>query len=196
VTGYVPPGWPAGVQPPGTPEFEQTAVSWLLQVVPPDYMLHGVLKRHPIALATLARHHLTACVDGARNGYRSARSELRHQLPPSAVEGVLSAYRSEGMRLAESARAADLIERALRGEVFVRQMNGGARSARPSAGPSRSAGTTSPAREVRQGGQAEPPQRTQPPAGASARSRPAADRRAPVQLERPRSSGRDRAKPS
>jgi hypothetical protein len=188
VTGYVPPGWPAGVQAPGTPEFEQTAVSWLLQVVPPDYILHGVLKRHPVALAALARHHLTACVDGARNGYRSARSELRHQLPPSAVEAVLSAYRSEGMRLAESARAADLIERALRGEVFVRQMNGGARSARQAPAQPGSAGSASRAVQVRPGTQ------NQPPAGAPARSRPAAEQPGPAQPERPRSPGRPRPK--
>src|SRR6266851_3397770 len=43
VAAYLPPGWPAGVHPPGSDEFEQTAVTWLLDVVPPDYRLHGVL---------------------------------------------------------------------------------------------------------------------------------------------------------
>ena len=133
MTSYVPPGWPAGVHPPGSPEFERSAVDWLLGAVPPDYLLHGVLKRHPIALATLARHHLKACVEGARDGYRTARSELGPHLPPGAVEAVLTAYRNEGLRLAESARATDLIERALRGEVFVRQMSGGGRATRPQA---------------------------------------------------------------
>jgi hypothetical protein len=116
------------VHPPGSPEFERSAVQWLLGVIPQDYLLHGVLKRHPIALATLARHHLSACVDGARNGYRTTRSELGAHLPPAAIEAVLTAYRSEGMRLAEAARAADLVERALRGEVFVRQASGGGRA--------------------------------------------------------------------
>jgi hypothetical protein len=124
VTAYVPPGWPPGVHPPGSPEFEQSAVSWLLDVVPPDYLLHGVLRRHPVALAALARHHLTACVEGARNGYRTARSELGPKLPPGAVEAVLTAYRSEGKRLAAAAQAADLVERAMHGEVFVRQFGG------------------------------------------------------------------------
>ena len=59
---FVPTGWPDGVHPPGTPGFEQTAVNWLLEQVPPDYRLHGVLVRHPVALAALARHHLAACV--------------------------------------------------------------------------------------------------------------------------------------
>jgi hypothetical protein len=127
VTSYVPPGWPPGVHPPDSAEFEDSAVAWLLGVVPPDYLLHGVLRRHPVALAALARHHLAACVEGARNGYRTARTELGPSLPPGAIEAVLSVYRSEGRRLADAATAADLLERAIRGEVFVRQ-TGGARS--------------------------------------------------------------------
>jgi hypothetical protein len=120
------------VHPPGSEEFESSAIAWLLEVVPSDYLLHGVLKRHPVALATLARHHLEACVDGARSGYRTARTELGPHLPPSAIEAVLTAYRNEGRRLAAAAMAADLVERALHGEVFVRQSAGG-RSMRPSA---------------------------------------------------------------
>jgi hypothetical protein len=96
-------------------------VAWLLDVVPPDYRLHGVLQRHPIALATLARRHLTACVEGARQGYRTARTELGDVLPVSGVDAVLAAYRSEGHRLVTAARAADLVERALRGKELTPQ---------------------------------------------------------------------------
>jgi len=110
----LPPGWPAGVHPPGSDLFESTAVAWLLDVAPPDYRLYGVLRRYPVALAALARHHARACVEGARQGYRSARSELGGSLPPHAVEGVLAAYRKEGARLAATARAVGLVERALR----------------------------------------------------------------------------------
>ena len=120
---YIPPGWPAGVHPPGSEEFESTAVGWLLDVVPPDYRLHGVLRRYPIALATMARHHSKSCVEGAREGYRTARTELAGVLPPHAVDTVLAAYRTEGARLAETARAVDLVERALRGEVFTPKMS-------------------------------------------------------------------------
>ena len=120
---YIPPGWPAGVHPPGSEEFESTAVGWLLDVVPPDYRLHGVLRRYPVALATMARHHSKACVEGAREGYRTARTELAGVLPPHAVDTVLAAYRKEGARLAETARAVDLVERALRGEVFTPKMS-------------------------------------------------------------------------
>jgi hypothetical protein len=120
---YIPPGWPAGVHPPGSEEFESTAVGWLLDVVPPDYRLHGVLRRYPIALATMARHHSKACVEGAREGYRTARTELAGVLPPHAIDTVLAAYRQEGARLAETARAVDVVERALRGEVFTPKMS-------------------------------------------------------------------------
>lgn len=130
MTSYVPPGWPPGVHPPSSPDFESTAVAWLFDAVPPDYQLHGVLRRHPLALAAMARHHLAACVEGARNGYRTARTELGASLPPAAVDAVLAAYCSEGKRLADAANAADLIEKAIRGRSFVRQL-GGARSDRP-----------------------------------------------------------------
>jgi hypothetical protein len=116
---YLPPEWPTGVHPPGSEDFESTAVGWLLDVVPPDYRLHGVLRRYPVALATMARYHAKACVEGARQGYRTARTELAGTLPPHAIDTVLAAYRKEGARLAAVASAVDLVERALRGEVFT-----------------------------------------------------------------------------
>ena len=151
VTGYVPTGWPEGVHPPGSPGFEQSAVSWLLDIVPPDYRLHGVLVRHPAALAALARHHLAACVEGARQGYRCARAELGKDLPPSGLAAVLAAYQAEGRRLVATARAAELVSSALRGETFVPQLGGvpdGTRQAAASAnvadreGPARRAPST------------------------------------------------------
>ena len=120
---YIPPGWPAGVHPPGSEDFESTAAGWLLDVVPPDYRLHGVLRRYPVALAALARYHSRACVEGARQGYRTARTELAGVLPPHAIDTVLAAYRKEGARLAATAEAVDLVERALRGEVFTPKMS-------------------------------------------------------------------------
>jgi hypothetical protein len=123
MAAYLPPGWPTGVHPPGSEGFERTAVAWLLDMVPPDYRLHGVLQRHPIALATLARRHLAACVEGARQGYRTARTELGGVLPVSGVDAVLAAYRSEGHRLVTAARATDLVERALRGKEFTPQLH-------------------------------------------------------------------------
>jgi outer membrane biosynthesis protein TonB len=122
MTAYVPPGWPSGVHPPGTEEFERTAQAWLLDVVPADYRLHGVLRRYPLALAAMAAHHTKACVAGAREGYRNARTEVGGALPPHALEALLAAYRAEGRRLVATAQAVDLVARALRGEVFTQQL--------------------------------------------------------------------------
>jgi hypothetical protein len=119
MSAYVPPGWPSGVHPPGTEDFERTAQAWLLDTVPADYRLHGVLRRYPLALAAMAIHHTRACVMGAREGYRTARTELGAALPPHALDAVLAAYRAEGRRLVATARAVDLVARALRGEVFT-----------------------------------------------------------------------------
>lgn len=155
---YIPPGWPAGVHPPGSDEFESTAVGWLLDVVPPDYRLHGVLRRYPVALATMARYHSKACVEGARQGYRTARTDLAGVLPPHAIDTVLAAYRKEGARLAATAQAVDLVERALRGEVFTPKMSpapavpttGEARAGEAKTGGPRNDGTR--AEEARAGG--------------------------------------------
>jgi hypothetical protein len=119
---YLPPGWPTGVHPPSSDGFESTAVDWLLEVVPADYRLYGVLRKHPVALATMARHHLAAAVQGARQGYRMARTELNDMLPPHAVDAVLAAYRREGSRLVAAANGVDVVERALRGETFRPKM--------------------------------------------------------------------------
>jgi hypothetical protein len=110
------------VYPPGSADFEATAVSWLLDVIPADYRQYEVLRRHPIALAFVANHHLAACLQGARQGYRTARTELGGVLQPHSLEAVLAAYSAEGRRMADSVRAAELLARALRGEVFRPQM--------------------------------------------------------------------------
>jgi hypothetical protein len=190
VAEYVPPGWPTGVHPPGSEEFEQTAVAWLLDAVPPDYRLHGVLRRHPVALAALARHHLAACVAGAREGYRTARAELGDRLPPGSLDAVLDAYRTEGRRLVETARAVDLVGRALRGVVFTPQLAGTQderRNAADRRGPNRSGATqqadrlsgTVPAKQAANPGEAAPAKQAAnpgetPPAKQAANPRKAA----------------------
>ena len=173
---YIPPGWPAGVHPPGSEDFESTAVGWLLDVVPPDYRLHGVLRRYPVALAALARYHSKACVEGARQGYRTARTELAGVLPPHAIDTVLAAYRKEGARLAATAEAVDLVERALRGEEFTPRMS------LPSAAPERQSPEPEGAEPERtepgrtEPGRTEPEAAEQGPARAKAGQKAAAPR--------------------
>jgi outer membrane biosynthesis protein TonB len=157
------------VHPPGSEEFESTAVAWLLDVVPPDYRLHGVLRRYPLALAALARYHSKACVEGARQGYRAARTELADSMPPHAIDTVLAAYRKEGARLAATARGVGLVERALRGEVFTPKMpQEGPRTEQP-----QSAQTEQAPQRTERARQSAP---TQQPARRTERARPRTER--------------------
>ena len=114
---YVPPGWPPEVNPPGIPDWETTAAAWLLDLVP-EYRQHAAVRRHPVILAFIARHVIAGAVQGARQGYRATRSELGDLAPPHAIDAALRAWRAEGERLAATACAVDLVERALRGETF------------------------------------------------------------------------------
>jgi hypothetical protein len=193
MTAYVPPGWPSGVHPPGTEDFERTAQAWLLDVVPPDYRLHGVLRRYPLALAAMAVHHTKACVAGAREGYRNARTEVGSALPPHALEALLAAYRAEGRRLVATAQAVDLVARALRGEVFTPQLQDAVQR-----GTGRPAASTAAERQAVQRPLPEQPAAGQPAAGQPvtqqpaekrAPGRPGKARKAPAQAQRPARNG-------
>jgi hypothetical protein len=115
MTAYVPPGWPPEVHPPGSERFEDTATAWLLELLPPEYRRYGVLRRYPLALARMARHHLEANVEAARVGFRTARTDLSPSIPAHGIEAILETYRRVGGRLAALASAAELVEAALRG---------------------------------------------------------------------------------
>jgi hypothetical protein len=93
VGAYVPPGWPEAVRPPGSDDFEPSAIAWMLDVMPTEYRQYEVLRRHPVALASMAGYYANSCVEGARRGYRTCRREL---VPPHVADGVLAAYRQEG----------------------------------------------------------------------------------------------------
>jgi hypothetical protein len=112
---YHPVGWPEAVAPPGSEDWEATAAAWLLDLAP-DLRTHTKVRRHPVVLAVIARHIITGSLDGARQGYRTARTELGEAVPPHAVDAALTAYRDEGRRLAAALRGVELVERALRGE--------------------------------------------------------------------------------
>lgn len=118
-SGYLPPGWPAEVPPPGAPGFQRRAIGWLFDLCPPDYRGYDVLRAHPAVLARFAAGHLSSAVEAARRGLATARADLRGLVPPEAVDAAVAAYEREGLRLARTARAVALVERALRGERFT-----------------------------------------------------------------------------
>ncbi|MET9250482.1 hypothetical protein [Nonomuraea sp. NPDC003709] len=129
---YLPPEWPPEVRPPSVPDWELSATTWLLDALPPDYRQHEVLRRHPIALVSMARYHVDAAVEAARTGYRKAAVDLKGHLPPPAIEAVLDVYRHEGPRLVRLARSIEVVGQALRGEFFTATMRGQGRRAGPS----------------------------------------------------------------
>jgi hypothetical protein len=74
------------------------------------------VRNHPEVLAFIARNVLNGAVEGARQGYRTTRSELGGMVPPEVVAAALSDLRTEGRRLSAALRAVELVERALRGK--------------------------------------------------------------------------------
>jgi hypothetical protein len=112
---YLPAGWLEAVAPPGSQGWEASAVVWLLDLVP-DLRGHFAVRRHPLILAVIARHTVTGTLEGARQGYRVARSELGQAVPPHAVDSALGAHRDEGRGLAAAVGGIEAVERALRGE--------------------------------------------------------------------------------
>lgn len=115
---HVPPGWPAEVRPVADPDWQRSAVSWLLDQCPADYRGHRVLSRHPAALIHLAAHHVEAQLQGNRQALASVRSRLR-DLPPPVLAEVVEVLEIEQVRLQAVARGLSLVGEALSGRRFV-----------------------------------------------------------------------------
>jgi hypothetical protein len=118
VSAVTPPGWPRQVHPPESPDFERTAVGWLLDQCPSDYRVYDVLRRYPVVLARFAADHVGAAIAAARAGLAGVRADLTPLVPPEAVEAAVSAYERELSRLVATARAVALVDEALRGRRF------------------------------------------------------------------------------
>lgn len=115
----MPPWWPEPVHRPGTPEWERTAVAWLLELVPGEWRAYEVLRRHPVLLARLASGQVAASLEAARDGWRTLRRDFGRQLPPEVVEAAMAAYEREGARLAELGRQVAAVSETLHGRRWV-----------------------------------------------------------------------------
>lgn len=104
--------------PPGAPDWERAATSWLFELCPPEYRGYDVLRRHPVVLARFAARQVGAQVVAAREGLAEVRAELREVAGPEVVAAAVGALEQEGARLLAVSRAVGLVERALRGERF------------------------------------------------------------------------------
>nr|NLI51279.1 hypothetical protein [Propionibacterium sp.] len=121
-TLYVPPGWPAAVRPPGAPDWERTAVAFLLDCCPPDFRRYPVLRRHPVILARFAAAAVAAQGQACRAGLGTCRADLAGFVPPDAVEAATAAWQEQEAALRRTAREVALVEGALRGRVYVRKL--------------------------------------------------------------------------
>jgi hypothetical protein len=117
-----PPGWPRQVRPPGAPAWERTAVSWLLDLCPPEYRSYPTLRRHEVVLARFAVLHIEACQEAVRRGLSEARGELRDVADADTVEAAVEDWQREAARLLAERRAVGLVEGALRGRRFVARL--------------------------------------------------------------------------
>lgn len=65
----------------------------------------------------MVRRVLDGAVEGARQAYRTTRSQLGGLVPPPVIAATLADFRTEGQRLSTTLRAVELVERALRDEL-------------------------------------------------------------------------------
>lgn len=111
-----PAGWPRDLPPSHAPEFAERVVPWLLDRGPAELRTSG-LRLLPVALAAYVRHHIDACLGGARTAYRSARTELAG-LPADELERALSGIEAEGARLLQVQREVMLVRDELVSQVL------------------------------------------------------------------------------
>jgi len=95
------------------------ATAWLLDHCPPDYRRYAAWRRHPVALAWLAVHHLDAQLAAMRTAYREIRVDLGDLVGPEAVADILADLEAEGVRLLAARRGAGLVLEAMQGRQFI-----------------------------------------------------------------------------
>jgi hypothetical protein len=121
-TVYLPPGWPALVQPPGAPDWESSAVAYLLDCCPPDFRAYRVLRNHPVVLARFAARFIDGQHRTTQEGLAEIRTSLKDEVSSEVIEEAAQAWLTEDARLARAKRGVQLIEHALRGQAFIRKL--------------------------------------------------------------------------
>lgn len=108
----VPSGWPHGLPPPQSEEFEERVCGWLLDRGPAE-LRTGPLRGQPEVLAVVVGHYLDGARQGLRTAYARARSELAPFLPPGGLTEVLSALELQGAHLVQVQREVTLVREVL-----------------------------------------------------------------------------------
>jgi hypothetical protein len=117
-----PPGWPDAVRPPGVPDWERSAVNWLLDICPPEYRGYPGLRRHPAILARFAVLHTEGSQAAVDRGLSEARGFLRDVAGESEIAAAITVWEREKARLIGVRRSVRLLEEALRGQRYVQHM--------------------------------------------------------------------------
>jgi hypothetical protein len=118
----VPPWWPEAVHRPGAPDWQRSAVSWLLDLVPGDWREHDVLRRYPTLLARLAAGQTAASLEATRDGWRTLRRDVGRggpKLAPAVVDEAMAAYERQGARLVELSRQVDAVRQVIDGRTWI-----------------------------------------------------------------------------
>ena len=119
---YTPPGWPARVRPPGAPDWEATAVEFLLDCCPADYRAYPVLRRHPVVLARFAAEFVESQLRANKAGLGEVRVSLADFVDAQVVASAVDAWAEQGACLVRLRREVALVEESLRGKVFIRKL--------------------------------------------------------------------------
>jgi hypothetical protein len=122
VSHVAPPGWPREVRPPDAPDWERTAVNWLLDLCPPDYRRYTGLRRHVVVLARFAVLHVEANQAAVRRGLSQVRADLKEVAEEWVVEAAVQTFQLEEARLIGVRRAVGLVEDALRGRRYTARL--------------------------------------------------------------------------
>lgn len=112
--GRTPPGWPRELAPPGTGEFAERVVPWLLDQGPPD-LRSSALRTLPLALVRYLIHYAEGGLNSARRAYGQARVELSPALTAAEVATAQQGFEAAGARFLQLQRELALVEAALRG---------------------------------------------------------------------------------
>jgi len=110
------------VRPPGSADWELTAVAYLLDCCPPEFRLYPVLRRHPVVLARFALRSVEGQARAVETGLAEVRTDLGRFVGPDVVDQAIDTWQRQGALLLRTRRAVELVERALRGEEFVPTM--------------------------------------------------------------------------
>lgn len=120
--GYLPPGWPEVVLPPGADDWEKSASAFLLDCCPPDYRLFPILRRYPVVLARFAAESVDAQLAACEAGMGQCRASLGDFVPPEALDQAAQAWSVAEAGWRRMRREVGLVEEALRGGVFIRKL--------------------------------------------------------------------------